>query len=68
MPPQYFFIISKTGARPRRISLSRMAKKENILFSVGIKVEYEEPLYEGEYKGMFRTVGDKEHAEMMTLH
>ena len=48
--------------------MSRMAKKENILFSVGIKVEYEEPLYEGEYKGMFRTVGDKEHAEMMTLH
>jgi hypothetical protein len=35
---------------------------------VGIKVEYGEPLYEGEYKGTFKTVGDKEHAEIIRLY
>jgi hypothetical protein len=28
-------------------------------------VEYGEPVFEGEYKGTFRTVGDKEHAEII---
>jgi len=31
-------------------------------------VEYGEPLFEGEYKGTFRTVGDKEHAEIIRLY
>lgn len=35
---------------------------------MGIKVEYGEPLNEGEYKGTFRTVGDKEHAEIIRLY
>ena len=43
-------------------------ERENILKAVGVKVEYGEPLYEGEYKGTFRTVGDKEHAEMIRLY
>jgi len=71
MPPQYFIIISKTGA----LGLGEFPypewhkkEKENILSNVGIKVEYGEPLYEGEYKGTFRTVGDKEHAEMIRLY
>jgi len=34
----------------------------------GVEVEYGEPLYEGEYRGTFRTVGDKEHAEMIRLY
>jgi len=34
----------------------------------GIKVECCEPLFEGEYKGTFKTVGDKEHAEMIRLY
>lgn len=71
MPPQYFIIISKTGA----LGLGEFPypewhkkEKENILSNVGIKVEYGEPLYEGKYKGTFRTVGDKEHAEMIRLY
>jgi len=43
-------------------------EKENILSNVGIKVEYGEPLHEGEYRGTFRTVSDKEHAEMIRLY
>ncbi|MCK4439689.1 hypothetical protein KAU85_01770 [Candidatus Bathyarchaeota archaeon] len=43
-------------------------EKEHILKSVGIKVEYGEPLHEGEYRGTFRTVSDKEHAEMIRLY
>lgn len=31
-------------------------------------MEYGEPLFEGEYKGTFRTVGDKEHAEIIRLY
>ena len=44
------------------------AEKENILKAVGIKVEYVEELNEGEYRGTFRTVSDKEHSEMIRLY
>lgn len=71
MPPQYFIIISKTGA----LGLGEFPypewhkkEKENILSNVGIKVEYGQQLYEGEYKGTFKTVGDKEHAEIIRLY
>ena len=71
MPPQYFVMISKTGA----LGLGEFPypewhkqEKENILSSVGIKVEYGEPTFEGEYKGTFRTVGDKEHVEIIRLY
>ena len=30
-------------------------------------MKYGESLYEGEYRGTFRTVSDKEHAEMIRL-
>lgn len=36
--------------------------------NVGIKLEYGEPAFKGEYKGTFRTVGDKEHAEIVRLY
>jgi hypothetical protein len=71
MPPQYYIIIAKTGA----LGLGEFPcpewhkkEKENIISNVGIKVEYGEPTYEGEYRGAFRTVGDKEHAEMIRLY
>jgi hypothetical protein len=44
------------------------AEKENILKAVGIKVEYGEELNEGEYRGTFITVSDKEHAEIIRLY
>jgi predicted DNA-binding protein YlxM (UPF0122 family) len=43
-------------------------EKENMLANVGIKLEYGEPLHEGEYRGTFRTVSDKEHAEIIKLY
>jgi hypothetical protein len=43
-------------------------ERENILSNVGIRVEYEEPLFEGEYKGTFKTVGNKEHEEIVRLY
>jgi len=69
--PQYFFIITRKGA----LGLGEFPfhkwhkrEKENILKAVGIKVEYGDPLHEGEYRGTFRTVSDKEHAEMIRLY
>ena len=41
--------------------------RKDILKAVGVKVEYGEPVHEGEYRGTFRTVGDKDHAEMIRL-
>jgi hypothetical protein len=43
-------------------------EKENILRSVGIKVEYGEELKESVYRGSFQTVSDKEHAEIIRLY
>jgi hypothetical protein len=71
MKPQNFFIITRKGA----LGLGNFsfhdwhkAEKENILKSVGIKVEYGEELNEGEYRGTFRTVSDKEHTEIIRLY
>ena len=71
MPPQYFVMISKTGALGLGEFLYpewHKKEKENILSNVGIKVEYGEQTFDGEYKGTFRTVGDKEHAEIVRLY
>jgi hypothetical protein len=69
--PQYFIIISKTGV----LGLGEFPypewhkkEKENILANIGIRVEYGEPIFEGEYRGTFRTVSDGEHAEMIRLY
>lgn len=68
---QYLFIVTRKGA----LGLGEFPfhewhkrEKENILKEVGIKVEHGESLHEGEYRGTFRTVSDKEHAEMIRLH
>jgi hypothetical protein len=71
MKPQNFFIITRKGA----LGLGDFSfhewhkrEKENILKAVGIKVEYGEELHEGEHRGTFRTVSDREHAEMVRLY
>lgn len=71
MKQQYFFIVTRKGA----LGLGEFPylawhkrEKENILKSVGINVEYGESLYEGEYRGTFRTVSDREHAEIVRLY
>jgi len=43
-------------------------EKEDIMKTVGIKVEYLEEIKEGEYRGTFKTVGDKEHAKIIRMY
>lgn len=71
MRPQNFIMVSKTGA----LGLGTFGyhdwhkkEKEDILTDVGIKVEPGEVLQEAEYRGTFRTVGDKEHMEIVSLY
>lgn len=71
MPPQYFLIIGRTGA----LGLGEFPypewhkrERENILASVGVKVEYGEQLEEAQYKGTYLTVSDKEHVEIIRLY
>ena len=71
MKPWEFALVCRKG--PLGIGLFpyhewHKREKENILKAVGIKVEYGEELNEGEYRGTFRTVSDKEHAEMIRLY
>ncbi|MGD0027488.1 MAG: hypothetical protein ABSC91_00940 [Candidatus Bathyarchaeia archaeon] len=71
MPKQNFILISKTGA----LGLGQFPyhtwhkeEKEDILTNVGLKVEYGEVLEQGENKGLWNKVGDREHAEIITLY
>jgi len=71
MKQQYFFIVTRKGA----LGLGEFPfhewhkrEKENILRSVGIKVEYGEKLEEAKYRGTFKTVSDKEHTEIIRLY
>lgn len=43
-------------------------EQEHIVDSLGIKIEHGEILEEGIYKGTFKTVGDKEHAQIIELY
>jgi hypothetical protein len=71
MPRQNFIIIPKTGA----LGLGQFPyhtwhkeEKEDILANVGLKVEYGEVLEQGENKGLWNTVGDKEHSEIVNAY
>ena len=71
MPPKYFLMLTRKGA----IGVGRFPKiewhkqeKENILRSLGIKVEYGEQIDYGKSRGAFKTVGDFEHAEIISLY
>ena len=71
MPQQYFCIVSKNGGLglgefPYHDWHKRI--RENILEAVGLKVEpHGEAVKEAEDKGTFKTVGDKEHLEIVRL-
>lgn len=43
-------------------------EKENIMKAVGIEVERGEELHRGVQRGTFKTVGDREHAEIIRLY
>jgi len=71
MPPQYFFMVAKTGA----LGLGQFPyntwhkeEKEDILSNVGIKVEYGEMLEEAQSRGTYLTVSDKEHSEIIRIY
>ena len=71
MPPQNFIILSRGGAvGVGEFPYPEWHKKEreNILKAVGIKVEYGEPIEKGEYRGVYRTVGDEEHSRIVELY
>lgn len=71
MPPQYFFMVTKTGA----LGLGEFPfnpwhklEKEDILSNLGIKVEYGEMLEEAQSRGTYLTVSDKEHVDLIRLY
>jgi hypothetical protein len=70
MPKQAFFIVCGGGA----LGLGyfpyhkwHKEEREDIVSAVGLKVDYGEPLREALDKGTFKTVSDKEHAEILEL-
>jgi hypothetical protein len=71
MPQQFFLIVSRKGA----VGLGEFPaiswhkrEKEHILKSVGVSVEYGEVEETGDYRGTYSTLGDREHAEIITLY
>jgi hypothetical protein len=72
MPKKNFVIISKSGA----LGLGNFPyhawhkeEKENILASVGIKVEYGEPVEQGQSRGRRgTTIGDREHSMLIEMY
>jgi len=71
MPPQFFFIVSRWGSvgvgEFKEVPWHKR-EKEDILRAVGVKVEYGESIEDGQYRGVFKTVGDKEHSEIIRLY
>lgn len=68
MPPQYFCMVTRKGA----LGIGEFPEipwhkreKENILRAVGLKVKYGERIDYGESRGVYRTVGDQEHVEII---
>lgn len=71
MPPQNFILLSRLGG----LALGMFPfpnwhkrEKENILKAVGVDVEYGEVLDMGRDRGTYKTVGDKEHAEIVSVY
>jgi len=68
MPPQFFCISTIKGA----LGLGEFPypewhkrEKENILKAVGVRVECGERVDYGESRGVYRTVGDEEHIQVI---
>lgn len=70
LKPHQFVILTRNGSIGFGVFPEvpwHKKEKEDILKVLDIKVEYGEVLLEGLSKGTFKTVGDKEHAEMIRL-
>ena len=71
MSPQRFVIITKKGAIGYGVFPEvawHKQEREDILENLGIKINHGEVLEEGILKGTYKTVGDKEHAEIIELY
>ena len=71
MTPDQFIILTKRGSIGAGVfPYPEWHKREgeNILRALGIHVEYEEPIHEAVSRGKYKTVGDKEHAEIIRLY
>lgn len=71
MPPQYFLMVTTQGA----LGLGTFPcppwhkqERENILRSVGLKVEYGDRIDYGESRGVYKTVGDQEHLDIIDAY
>ncbi len=71
MPKQFFIILSKEGS----VGLGEFKEipwhkqeRENILKATGVSVKYGEPVEKGEYRGSFKTVGDREHSDIVKMY
>jgi len=71
LKPQHFILLSRTGGIGYGIFPFHewhKREREDILKAVGVKVEYGETLEEPVLKGTYKTVGDREHAEIIRLY
>ncbi len=71
LPPNRFVMVTKSGAIGFGIFPEipwHKQEREDILENLGMKVEYGEILEQGIEKGTFKTVGDKEHAQIIGLY
>lgn len=71
LPANQFIIVTKKGAIGYGTFPElcwHKQEREDILENVGVKVEYGEMLEQGIMKGAYKTVGDKEHTQIITLY
>jgi ParB family chromosome partitioning protein len=71
MPKENFVILSKNGAvgtgEFEEIPWHKK-EREDILRETGITVTYGEQVFVGEERGRYRTIGDREHAEIIRIY
>lgn len=71
MKPNRFVVVARNGAIGLGVFPEvswHKREREDILREVNIKVEYGEVLKEGEFKGRWKTLSDKEHAQLIELY
>jgi hypothetical protein len=71
LKPNQFILLTKKGGISYGVFPEvswHKKEQEDILKVLGIKRDFTEPIQEGTFKGAFRAVGDKEHAEILRLY
>jgi len=71
MPPSKFIALTQEGdigVGHFELPPWHKLEHENIMDIVGVKVEYKEPVRSGADRGTYKTIGDKEHVEIMRMY